>query len=502
MIPGIDAGNSRFKSAVSDAAGNPKLLNNRFGESFTHAVVYFNTDGTVIVGTEALNAALADPSHAVFNWKRHMGTPDILMSINGKDYTAKDILAILLKNAKEDIEAKTGEVVNEVVITVPANYTDVQKQDTIDAAAAAGMKTLLTPNEPTAAALGNDVHRKGNVTILIYDLGGCTFDCSVVRNNGNNFQVIATNGEPKLGGQDFNNRVAEKILDQFELQHKFRPDPAKHPIFFQDMHQRLEQGKICLSIQQQFPIVLSCEGKMLNMTITRKEFEAWIKDLVDITIARTEQTLKDSGMTWSDIDEILAVGGSSQIPVVVERLEKASDKKISRKCEPYCAAALGAVVAGRMECERQGRVYMIEEVALPSIGFYMHEILSHTIGVLVLSNDSKEICSQILAKGIPIPSVQTCVFKLTQPNQTDVYIQVLEGTDGAYAKDCIKIGHFELKGLPARPDLIGRIEITIHLDVNGMLTATARDNVSGKTEELKIDYKNNVNAGTVTAGIP
>ena len=170
MIPGTDAGNSRFKSAVLDAAGFPKLLTNRFGESFTHAVVYFNPDGTFIVGTEALNAALADPLHAVFNWKRHMGTPDILMSISGKDYMAKDILAILLKNAKEDIEAKTGDVVNEMVITVPANYTDVQKQDTIDAAGAAGMKVLLTPNEPTAAAFGNDIHRKGNVTILVYDL--------------------------------------------------------------------------------------------------------------------------------------------------------------------------------------------------------------------------------------------------------------------------------------------------------------------------------------------
>ena len=186
MIPGIDAGNSRFKYAVADEAGNPKVITNRYGESFTPSAVYFAQDGAIVIGTEALNAGFIEPSSLIVNWKRDMGTDKPLYTANdGTVYKARDILAILLKDAKDNIEAKTGQVINEAVITVPANYNDIQKQHTIDAAAGVGIKAILLPHEPTAAALGNQLYKHKGSTAVVYDLGGGTFDVSIVSCKGN-----------------------------------------------------------------------------------------------------------------------------------------------------------------------------------------------------------------------------------------------------------------------------------------------------------------------------
>lgn len=492
IIPGIDAGNSRFKYAVADVAGNPKLITNRYGESFTMSAVYFNPDGSIVIGTEALNAGFVDPSRLVVNWKRCMGTDESLYTAEDCTiYTARDILAILLKDAKDNIEAKTDQVVNEAVISVPANYNDVQKQQTIDAAAQIGIKAILLPHEPTAAALGNELYKRRDCTALVYDLGGGTFDVSIVRSNGNVCDIIATGGEPNIGGRDFNDRVGEKLLEEFETKNGFRPSRENHPIFFQEMSQRIEQIKISLSAQIQSQIVLYCEGKQLQMTITRDQFNSWVIDIVEKTMKRTEQTLKDANLSFSDIDEVYGVGGGSMMPVVIEQLENLTGKKRSKRCEPHCAAALGAVLAGRIEYERGGKTYKCGDVTLPGPGLIVHDILSHTIGVMALDQDNREVCSQILAKDTPIPSIQTKLFKLSEPNQTAAKIQILEGEDGQESKDCLVLGHFDLNDLPPRPDLIGRVEVTFSLDENGLLSAKARDNASGKTAELQVNYEVN-----------
>lgn len=490
MIPGIDAGNSRFKYAVPDVTGHPKVITNRFGECFTPSAVFFAADGSTIVGTEALNAGFAEPLRLVVNWKRDMGTEKVLYTAeDGTQYRARDILAILLENARQDIEAKTGEVVNEVVITVPANYTDVQKQQTIDAAELAGIKAIQLPHEPTAAALGNELFKRTNCTSLVYDLGGGTFDVSVIRCRGNVCEIVATGGEPDIGGRDFNERICEKLLEAFEAKHGYRPSRQDHPVFFQEMAQRVEQLKISLSVQTQSQIVLFCEGKQLQMTITRDEFNAWVRDLAEKTIQRTEQTIKDADLNLADIDEIYAVGGGSMMPITVDLLEELTGKKVSKRCEPHCAAALGAVLAGRIEYQRQGKTYPCGGVTLPPPDFLVHEILSHTIGVLTLDQNNGQVCSEILSKSTPIPSVQTKLFKLSEPNQTAVRIQILEGEDDGPAEECLSLGHFDLADLPPRPDLIGRIEITFSLDSSGLLSAKARDTASGKTAELQIDYE-------------
>ena len=489
MIPSIDAGNSRFKYAVADAAGNPNLITNRFGEPFTPSAVFFAADGSAVVGTEALNAGFIDPSRLVVNWKRTMGTDQALYTADdGTLYRAMDILAILLKDAKDNIEAKTGQVVNEVVITVPANYTDLQKQQTKDAADSVGMNVIVLPHEPTAAALGNGLHKNNDSTAMVYDLGGGTFDVSIVRTEGNVCNIINTGGDPEIGGRDFNDRICEKLLGEFESANNFRPSQDKHAVFFQEMSQRIEQLKISLSVQSQSQVVLFCEGRQFQMTITRDMFNSWVNDIAEKTIQKVRQVIEDSGLEISDIDEIYAVGGGSMMPIVVELLERLIGKKTSRKCEPHCAAAFGGILCGRLEYQRMGRKYAVGTNVLPPPSQAVQDILSHTIGVMTLGDNEIEICSEILSKKTPIPSMQTKTFQLSEPNQTEVIIKILEGQGGENAENCLALGHFELNALPARPDLIGRIEVTFSLDNNGLLTAKARDIVSGKEEQMQIDY--------------
>lgn len=468
LLPAIDAGNGRFKIAVPDSSGNQKLLMTLSGQPFFTAVVYFDKDGQKIIGIEAENAALAEPQRAVFDWKRSMGTDKVQHTDeDGKTYLPPDILAIFLGECKTIIESKTGFPANDIVVLIPANYNDKQKQQTIDAAARVGLNVELLPHEPTCAALGSGIHKKRNCRALVYDLGAGTFDVSVVQSSGNLFEVIATGGKPKLGSTDFNKRANEKILDGFEARFNYRPTPKEYPVFSQNLAQQVEQLKISLSVQKQFQLVVACQGDLLKMTVTREQFESWILDLVEKTIQRTERTLEEAKLKWSDIDEIYAVGGGSMTPLVIQMIEQASGKKVSQRCEPHCAAALGGVIAGRLEYQRRGKSYKVGDVTLPPPEFYMREILSRPIGVAVLDENNKEICCELLAKNTPIPSIHTRTFKMAEPNQTAVRIQTLDGEEGADVNKCMQLGHFDLRDLPARPDLIGRIEITFHLDANG-----------------------------------
>lgn len=491
MIIGIDAGTTRFKSAILTSSGEPQILTNRIGEIFTPSVIYFTEEGTLLIGTEAANAALSNPERAVFDWKVNMGTNTVLYTDeNGKKYKAQDILTIFLANVKADAEAKTGEPVNEAVITVPANYDNEQKRKTIEAATKAGMKVTVTPHEPTAGALGNQIYKLKNATVLVYDLGGGTFDVSIIKIKSNACEVIATGGIQKLGGRDFNNRIIEKALDEFEAQYNYRPAPDECGIFYQDLKSRVEQVKISLSAQTQCNIVASCNCDVLNMTVMRDQFEEWVSDLVEQTIEQTGKTLKEAGLGWADMDAIYPIGGGAMVPVIIRKLEKVSGKIVTQNCEAHCAAALGAVIAGRMDSEQQGKTCKVGSVTLPPINYYMRDILSRAIGVLVLNEDEQQVCCEILTKDTPIPSIQTRNFKLTELGQTNIRVQIMQGEEGAKADDCLSMGLFDLKDLPQRSDIVSRIEITFDLDSNGLLTASARDIVSNKKAELQVDYNN------------
>lgn len=494
---GIDLGTTRTKASRLTSNGEPQVLTNRHGETCTPSVVFFSEDDSVLVGTEAVNAALAYPDRAVYDFKVHMGTDKVLYtSKKGAKHTAKDIASIILEQVKADAEAKTGEPVNDVVITVPANYSNLQKQHTHEAAQKAGMKVILTPHEPTAGALGNHLYKMKQGIVLVYDLGGGTFDVSIIKVQGNVSEVVATDGIQKLGGRDFNARIQEHILKAFERQHSYRPDSGQHSIFYQDLKGRIEQLKISLSSQKQCSIVLTCNGDVLTLSMTRDQFESCIGDLVQQTIVQTEKILKEASLIWSDIDAIYPIGGGSMMPIVIRSLEQASGKKVTQLCEAHFAAALGASIAARIEYSRQGKPVQVGSVTLPPINYFTRDILSRAVGVAVLDEDSKPVCSEILSKETPIPSIQTKRFKMSEPRQTCVEIQVLQGREGDPFVQCDCLGSFRFNDLPERPDVIERIEITFDIDGNGLLNASARDMVSNKKANLDIE----VNPSTQVQG--
>jgi molecular chaperone DnaK len=492
---GIDLGTTRIKTAVLSTNGEPQVLTNRNGETCTLSVVYFNEDGSTLVGTEATNAALAYPERAVYDFKVDMGTDKSLYTAkDGTTYTAKDIAAILLKQVKADAKAKTGEPVKDVVITVPANYSNLQKQHTKEAAKMAGMKVILTPHEPTAGALGNRIYKMNKGITLVYDLGGGTFDVSIIRVQGNLFEVVTTEGIQKLGGRDFNARIQEHILNTFEKQHNYRPDSKQHAIFYQDLKGRVELLKISMSAQTQCSIALTCNGDVLTLTMTRDEFEACVNDLVEKTIVQTEQTLTDAGLSWAEIDAIYPIGSGSMMPIVIRSLEQTSGKKVTQLCEAHFAAALGAAIAARIEYGRQNRPFQVGSVTLPPVHYFTRDILSRAVGVAVINDERTIVCSEILSKETPIPSIQTQRFKLSEPRQTGVKIQILQGRESDPIDQCDCLGSFDLKDLPERPDVIERIEITFDIDGNGLLNASARDLVCNKKADLDIDVNHSTQA--------
>ena len=486
MMISADVGTSRTKVAAPTRSGESQILTNRLGEMFTPSVVYFDED-RVLIGSEAENAALADPTRAVYDWKRHMGTDDVLYDDGSAQYRAPDILEILLRTIKADAEAKLGEPVGRIAMTVPANYTNAQKTQTREAAKAVGLEVVAMPHEPTAGALGNGVHKARHGKVLVVDPGAGTTDISIIEVDGNICKVTATGGIPKLGGRDFSARIEERVVEAFEAQHGYRPDGQQYPLFYQDLRVRAEQLKTTLSARSQASIVMSCSGDVLNMPVTRDEFEGWVQDLVEQITAKAQEVIQEAGLSWADIDAVYPIGGCSMVPAVVRQLEEVSGKTITKNNEAHSAAALGAVVAGRIECDRQGKPIQIGSQVLPPIKYYVMEILSCPIGVSVLNDDGNTVCSVILTKDTPVPSIKAKHFGLAELDQTNVRICVLQGADGVSAEDCLSLGHFDLHDIPVRPDVVERIEVTFDLDRNGLLTASARDTVSNKRAELTVD---------------
>jgi molecular chaperone DnaK len=489
---GCDLGNSRTKIAQADRDGRPVIVPNALGELYILSVVHFPDDGEPVVGSEAVNMAFAEPQKVVFNWKRHMGTDKVLYrSKDGKEYRAKDIAALILKEVKRAVEARTGVVITELTVTTPANYTEKQKAETIEAAESVGLKVLCLPTEPTAAALGNDVHLRGDGLYLIFDLGGGTFDVSLLRVRGNLFEVLHTNGDPELGGQDVNRRIREHILQMFKAEHGYVPDLATSPVFYADMGARIEQVKITLTTRDSANVIVRDGEKLLNRKVTRQEVEGLISDLVKRSITLVTQTLSEAKVDWKDVTAILPVGGGSRMPAFIQELERVSGQKVSQKVEPDYAAALGAVVAARVECQRQGRQAQGEAGALPPLNLFTREVTSHPLGVSALNSRKDPRQHVLLAKGTPYPSTQVRTFALVEPRQTEALIIILEGDDGLPEDKCVRIGEFELHNLPPYADVTERIEVTFELDASGLLTATARDLKSGRSANMKIAYKSN-----------
>ena len=467
---GIDLGTTNSCVAVMEG-GEAVVIPNSEGARTTPSVVGFSKTGERMVGTVAKRQAITNPDRTISSIKREMGSSHTV-TIDGKKYTPQEISAMILQKLKADAEAYLGENVTSAVITVPAYFTDSQRQATKDAGKIAGLDVKRIINEPTAAALSYGIDKETDQKVMVYDLGGGTFDVSIIEMGDGVQEVLATAGNNRLGGDDFDARIINWICDQFRRSDGI--DLSRDKMAMQRLKEAAEKAKIELSsmttAQINLPFITSDSTgpKHLDLTLTRAMFNELTADLVDKTMGPVRQALSDSGLSVSQIDKVLMVGGSSRIPAVQEAVKKLIGKEPFKGINPDECVALGAAIQGGV-LEGDVKGLLLLDVTPLSLGI-------ETMG---------EVCTKIIERNTTIPTKKSQVFTTAADNQTSVEVKVLQG-EREFSRDNKLLGVFHLDGIaPARRG-IPQIEVTFDIDANGIVNVSARDKGTGKEQHITI----------------
>ncbi|MBZ4686784.1 MAG: molecular chaperone DnaK [Clostridia bacterium] len=469
-VLGIDLGTTNSCMAVMEG-GEATVIPNAEGNRTTPSVVAFTKDGERLVGEVAKRQAITNPDGTVISIKRHMGT-DYKVDINGKKYTPQEISAMILQKLKADAENYLGEKVTQAVITVPAYFTDSQRQATKDAGKIAGLEVLRIINEPTAASLAYGLDKEDDQTILVFDLGGGTFDVSILELGDGVFEVKATSGNNRLGGDDFDQRIIDYLVDQFKKQEGV--DLSKDKMALQRLKEAAEKAKKELSsvtttnINLPF-ITATQEGpKHLDVTLSRAKFNELTSDLVEKTMGPTRQALSDAGLKPGDIDKVILVGGSTRIPAVQEAIRKELGKEPHKGINPDECVAIGAAIQGGVLAGEVKDVLLLDVTPL-------------SLGIETLGG----VFTKLIERNTTIPTSKSQIFSTAADNQTAVDIHVLQG-ERSMAKDNKTLGRFQLTGIPPAPRGIPQIEVTFDIDANGIVHVSATDKGTGKKQEITI----------------
>jgi molecular chaperone DnaK len=468
---GIDLGTTNSVVAVIEA-GEPVVIPNAEGSRLTPSVVAFTKTGERLVGAPAKRQAIINPDRTIVSIKRRMGT-DHRVSIDGKDYTPEQISAMILQKLKTDAEAYLGDKVDKAVITVPAYFNDAQRTATKTAGEIAGLQVLRIINEPTAASLAYGLDKKANETILVYDLGGGTFDVSVLEVGEGVFEVKSTAGDTQLGGDDWDQRIVDWAADEFKKQQGI--DLRNDRQALQRLREAAEKAKIELSSMLQTSINLPFitadqEGpKHLDLTLSRAKFEELTRDLVERTVDPFKRALTDAGLTEKNIDEIILVGGSTRMPMVHELVKKLGGGKEPHKgVNPDEVVAVGAAIqAGVLGGE-------VKDVVLL-------DVTPLTLGIETLGG----VMTKLIERNTTIPTRKSEVFTTAQDGQTTVEVHVLQG-EREMARDNKTLGRFHLTGIPPAPRGIPKIEVTFDIDANGIVNVSAKDTATGQEQRITI----------------
>ena len=469
-VIGIDLGTTNSVVAVMEG-GEPTVITNTEGSRLTPSVVGFSKTGERLVGQLAKRQAVSNPENTISSIKRHMGE-SYTVDIQGKKYTPQEISAMILQKLKEDAESYLGEKVTQAVITVPAYFNDGQRQATKDAGKIAGLDVLRIVNEPTAAALAYGLDKGGDGKILVFDLGGGTFDVSILELGDGVFEVKATNGNTHLGGDDFDNKVMEWMISEFKKETGI--DLSQDKMAEQRLKEAAEKAKIELStvlstnINLPFITADATGPKHLDLTLTRAKFNELTEDLVQVTMEPTKKAIADSGFTIDEIDKIILVGGSSRIPAVQEAIKSILGKEPSKGVNPDECVAIGAAIQAGVLVGDVKDVLLLDVTPL-------------SLGIETLGG----VFTKIIDRNTTIPTSGSQVFSTAVDNQPSVDVHVLQG-EREMAADNKTLGRFELTGIPAAPRGVPRIEVTFNIDANGIVNVSAKDLGTGKEQKITI----------------
>jgi molecular chaperone DnaK len=469
-VLGIDLGTTNSCMAVMEG-GEAVVIPNAEGGRTTPSVVGFSKTGERMVGQVAKRQAVANPDRTIVSIKRRMGT-DYKVKIDDKNYTPQEISAMVLQKLKADAEAYLGEKIEKAVITVPAYFSDSQRQATKDAGRIAGLEVLRIVNEPTAAALAYGLERGEDHTILVYDLGGGTFDVSILELGDGVFEVKATSGNNRLGGDDFDERIVNWMAENFKKENGV--DLRNDRMAMQRLKEAAEKAKIELSgitstgISLPFITAVNGEPKHLDMTLTRAKFDELTADLVEATVGPTKRAMADAGLEPKDIDKIILVGGSIRIPAVQEMVKKLTGKEPYKGVNPDEVVAVGAAIQAGVLVGDVKDIVLLDVTPL-SLGL-------ETLG---------GVFTRIIDRNTTIPTSKSQIFSTAADNQTAVDIHVLQG-ERPMAADNITLGQFRLDGIPPAPRGLPQIEVTFDIDANGIVHVSAKDKGTGKEQKVTI----------------
>ena len=485
-IIGIDLGTTNSCVAVMEG-GEAVVIPNSEGARTTPSVVGVSKNGDRLVGQVAKRQAVVNFDNTVISIKRHMGS-DYKAQMGGKSYTPQEISAMILQKLKTDAEAYLGEKVTEAVITVPAYFTDAQRQATKDAGQIAGLNVRRIINEPTAAALSYGIDKEEDQKVMVYDLGGGTFDVSIIEMGDGVTEVLATAGNNRLGGDDFDQRIIDLLVSEFKKTEGI--DLSGDKMAMQRLKEAAEKAKIELSnvptsnINLPFITADATGAKHLDYTLTQAKFNEITADLVEATMGPVRQALSDSGLSTSQINKVLMVGGSSRIPAVVEAVRKITGKEPFKGINPDECVALGAAIQGGILNRDIDSSLVLNDVTPLSLGI-------ETLG---------GVCTKIIERNTTIPCGKKQIFSTAADNQTAVDINILQG-EREFARDNKQLGMFKLDGIAPAPRGVPQIEVSFDIDTNGIVHVTAKDLGTGKEQNITITSSSNMSKDDIDKAV-